>query len=89
MSKRKMSLDEACEMVPDDLPDGAYWAMAHDIAGADYGEVWHELDEVKPKKSKNHKCPTCNKRFEKDDYMRQHKAAAHDRPAKLKEINGE
>ena len=44
MSKRKMSLKQACEMVPDDLPDGAYWEMAHDIAGADYGESWDELD---------------------------------------------
>ena len=84
MTKRKMSLKEACELVPDDLPDGAYWAMAHDIAGADYGEVWDELDEPKPKKAKNHKCPTCNKRFETDARMRQHKAAAHDRPAKIK-----
>jgi hypothetical protein len=44
MTKRKMSLQEACDLVPDDLPDGAYWQMAHDLAGAEYGEVWHELD---------------------------------------------
>jgi len=79
---RKMPLKEALEFVSDDLPDGAYWAMAHEIAGADYGEVWHELDELKPKKIKNHKCPDCNKWFEKNAYMRQHKAAAHDRKKK-------
>lgn len=28
----------------DDLPDGAYWAIAHDLAGAEIGDVWHELD---------------------------------------------
>lgn len=44
MTKRKMTLQEALEFVPDDLPDGAYWAMAHEIAGAEYGEVWEELD---------------------------------------------
>jgi hypothetical protein len=75
--KRAMSLKEACDFVPDDLPDGAYWAMAHDIAGADYGEVWGELDGKPVNKVRNHKCTVCNKRFEKDAYMRQHRAAAH------------
>lgn len=44
MSKRKMSLQDACDIVPDDLPDGAYWAMAHEIAGAEIGEAWEELN---------------------------------------------
>ena len=83
MSKRKMSLKQACEMVPDDLPDGAYWAMAHDIAGADYGESWDELDgefseeEMEEKPEKTHLCPVCRKGFTRDDRMRQHHAAAH------------
>lgn len=48
MTKRKMSLQEACDLMTDmgmdDLSDGAYWAIAHDIARAEYGDVWHELD---------------------------------------------
>ena len=51
MAKRRMSLQEACDLVPDDLPDGAYWAMAHEIAGAEYGEAWDELDSY-PKEKK-------------------------------------
>lgn len=45
--KRKMTLQQACEIVDEidpDMPDGAYWAMAHEIAGVEYGDVWHELD---------------------------------------------
>jgi hypothetical protein len=53
MAKRKMSLQEACDLVPDNLPDGAYWQMAHDLAGAEYGEVWHELDSYPGKHLKN------------------------------------
>jgi len=55
MHKRTMTLQEACDLMRDlemdDLPDGAYWAMAHDIAGAEYGYVWHELDSY-PKETK-------------------------------------
>ena len=77
MNKRTMSLKEVVQFVPGDLPDGAFWQMAHDIAGAEYGEVWHELKETPARKTKNHQCPVCQKRFAKDDYMRQHQAAAH------------
>ena len=66
-----MSLKEACDFVPDDLPDGAFWAMAHDIAGADYGDTWGELKE------KKHRCPVCHKAFGKEESMQQHQAAAH------------
>lgn len=31
------------DLVPDDLPDGAYWAMAHEMAGLDYGDGFDEL----------------------------------------------
>jgi hypothetical protein len=55
MVKRKMSLQEAvdfmADMGMDDLPDGAYWAIAHDLAEAEYGYVWHELDSY-PKEAK-------------------------------------
>jgi hypothetical protein len=53
MKKRRISLPEACQMVPDDLPDGAYFAMAHEIAGADHGEAVDDFDDRdKPKKAK-------------------------------------
>lgn len=38
-----MTFKEAMELVPDDLPDGAFWAMAHEIAGLEYGEGFAEL----------------------------------------------
>ena len=49
-----MSFRDAVDLVPDDLPDGAFWAMAHEIAGLDYGDGFDEfaddngalLDEV-------------------------------------------
>lgn len=66
MSKRKMSLQDACDIVPDDLPDGAYWAMAHEIAGAEFGDAWDELDadfldvvSAKPKVM----CNQCARKF--------------------------
>lgn len=31
-------LEDAMAFVPDDLPDGAFWAMAHEFAGLDYGD---------------------------------------------------
>lgn len=43
--KRKMSMKQAAELVDDDLPDGAYWAMVHEFAGVDYGEGFDELLE--------------------------------------------
>jgi hypothetical protein len=36
---------DAMGMVPDDLPDGAYWAMAHEMAGLEYGDGFVELVE--------------------------------------------
>lgn len=79
-TKRGLSLKEACELVDDDLPDGAFWAMAHDIAGAEYGEAWGEMDGDKPRRRgrpASTTCPTCGKEFERNAYMRQHHAAKH------------
>lgn len=39
----RMSFKDAMELVDDDLPDGAYWAMAHEIAGLEYGDGFTEL----------------------------------------------
>lgn len=40
---QKMPMRDAMELVDDDLPDGAYWAMAHEMAGLEYGEGFDEL----------------------------------------------
>jgi hypothetical protein len=40
-----MPFRDACDLVPDDMPDGAYFAMAHEIAGLDYGDGFAELAE--------------------------------------------
>jgi hypothetical protein len=46
--KPKMSFKDAMNLVPDDLPDGAFFAMAHEIAGLDYGDGFDELAVSKP-----------------------------------------
>ena len=43
--KRKMHIKDAMSLVDDDMPDGAYWAMVHEMAGAEYGEAWDEVIE--------------------------------------------
>lgn len=47
MGRRKghMSFRDAMELVDDDLPDGAFFAIAHEIAGLDYGDGFDELAE--------------------------------------------
>ena len=42
---QKMPFRDAMALVPDDLPDGAYWAMAHEMAGLDYGDGFDELTD--------------------------------------------
>ncbi len=46
MSKQKMSFRDAMDLVPDDLPDGAFFAMAHEMAGLDYGDGFDDAPEV-------------------------------------------
>lgn len=38
-----MPFKDALELVDDDLPDGAYWAIAYEIAGLEYGDGFEEL----------------------------------------------
>lgn len=78
--KRKMSLQEATELVPDDLPDGAYWAMVHEIAGAEYGDCWEELEShpchkpFKQTAKKTIECPQCKRKFSSFEILKQHEA---------------
>jgi len=48
-TEQPMSFRDAMALVPDHLPDGAYWAMAHEIAGLDYGDGFDELAEEEAK----------------------------------------
>jgi hypothetical protein len=40
-----MPFRDAMALVPDDLPDGAYWAITHEMAGLDYGDGFDELTD--------------------------------------------
>lgn len=85
MSARRMSLADACSFVDDDLPDGAYWSIAHEIAGAEYGDAWDELPTspdhdprtVERRISKPHACRWCPKRFKTEDALNQHARDSH------------
>ena len=88
MPKQRMSFKDAMDLTPDDLPDGAFFAMAHEIAGLEYGDGFDELADVAiptpPKKTKGIngspkpiKCLTCRKRFWSYDAMQQHRRDAH------------
>lgn len=38
-----MSFRDALDLVPDDMPDGAAFAMAHEFAGLEYGDGFDEI----------------------------------------------
>ena len=76
--KRNMSLKDAAALVPDDMPDGAYWAMAHEIAGADYGDAWDELEEDDAAPIKDVACKKCGKIFISEPAMKQHARDKHE-----------
>jgi len=43
-ASERPSFREAMEMADaTDLPDGAYWTMAHDLAGLEYGDGFDQL----------------------------------------------
>lgn len=44
-AKQTMPFRDAMDLVDDDMPDGAFFALAHEIAGLDYGEGFDELAE--------------------------------------------
>lgn len=41
--KQKMSAKDAMDIVPDDLPDGAYFVMMSEVMSVDYEDVLDEL----------------------------------------------
>lgn len=44
MPKRTgLSFRDALDLVPDDMPDGAAFALAHEMAGLEYGDGFDEL----------------------------------------------
>lgn len=76
--KQRMSFQDAMDLTPDDLPDGAFFAMAHEMAGLDYGDGFDELVEERAKPTPNAspkpiKCSACRKRFWTKDAMQQHR----------------
>ena len=47
------SFEEAMDLAESmGLPDGAFWAMSHELAGLDYGEGFPRFDAPKKVKSK-------------------------------------
>lgn len=72
-----MRFRDAMDLVPDDLPDGAYWAMAHEMAGLEYGDGF---DELLAEVDKPFTCGNCGKRFATKGAKRQHRRAKHGKP---------
>jgi hypothetical protein len=70
--KRRMSFRDAMDMVPNDLPDGAFFAMAREIAGMDYGDGFSELAE-----DHFRKCEQCGKVCSGAQGLLQHQKAKH------------
>jgi hypothetical protein len=94
MSKpqQRMSMRDAMNLVSDDLPDGAYWGIAHEMAGIEYGDGFNELvsdGPVTPPRSRREtvvkqkpkptpaKCKTCGKKFASMPSLHQHRRAKH------------
>lgn len=83
MSKGRIPFRVALDLTPDDLPDGAYFAMAHEIAGLEYGagfdELWNE-DETATQhdlRVNGFNCSECRKRFRLIGSFNQHNAMKH------------
>ena len=79
--KQKMSFKDAMDLVPDDLPDGAFWAMAHEIAGLEYGEGFGELADADYAEEKQKaalvECPKCKRLCKGERAWEQHFRAKH------------
>ena len=91
-SNSGMAFDGAMDLAESmDLPDGAFWAMAHDLAGLDCGCGFPPVTTKRPKRraavhaqlmeprnaAKPHRCGTCAKEFATKGAKRQHRRDAH------------
>ncbi len=72
-SKQTMSFRDAVALVPDNLPDGAFWAMAHEFAGLEYGDGFAELDAI----GENIYCKKCHKTFGSSGALANHNKVKH------------
>jgi len=61
--KQTMSFRDAMALVDDDLPDGAFFAMAHEIAGLEYGDGFDELicEDERATAAQKIQCPSCKR----------------------------
>jgi len=79
--KESLSFDDAMWLADSmDLPDGAFWAMAHELAGIEYGAGFDLLAEqslgTEPEE-KRHICAVCGKAFSTRGGQRQHRRDRH------------
>jgi hypothetical protein len=85
MAKRRMSFQDACSLVDDDMPDGAYFALAHEMAGMEYGDGFDELAEddfepvvQQPQKPRGKfRCEICGRHLKTRNGRKQHRRDAH------------
>lgn len=83
MSGNRMTFRDAMELADAmDLPDGAFWAMSHELAGLEYGDGFDELmaGEVdRPDEEKRFSCQVegCGKRFATKAAKRAHRRDRH------------
>ncbi len=73
---RRMSFQDAMDLLSDDMPDGAFWAMAHDMAGLDYGEGFDQIAEALDP-PKPFSCHYCAKRFASERALGDHQKGKH------------
>lgn len=86
--KRGLTANEALDLVPDDLPDGAFFAMAAEMYGDDYGDFFDALvaEDTAPRPNKKRaekkiQCGGCKKWFASKHAQRQHAKAKGHKPA--------
>ena len=86
MGKRKqqgMSFADAMDLADSmGLPDGAFWAMSHELAGLEYGEGFDQIAagteaKVPAPPSSRRGCDKCQRTFGSKDSLRQHKRDRH------------
>jgi len=81
---QRMPFEDALAITPDDLPDGAYFALAHEIAGLEYGDGFDELGPgtpdnyvYRPPVYDPVKLRCCHRKFKKASDLAQHRRDKH------------